>query len=202
MIKKAKNFFEGKIDSIEEKISNGEIVIKEFLRNLMDTPFNITELLFQFEYFLLNRDNVENNSKSKFKWYFLTEKEIKIFFNGFRCNISHSKINGFLYHCGNIKKNKIGAHQSLEFLKKLLSDDYNPQADLFLKIYKKCDINEIMQMELEKHILDNTNSVRIDAYLVLYKYIENKNNYESDVKKILGNEKAEEMFFQWIKVEF
>ena len=200
--KNGKNFFDGKIDSFEENISNGEIVIKEFLRNLMDTPFNITELLFQFEYILLNRDNVENNSKSKFKWYFLTEKEIKIFFNGFRCNISHSKINGFLYHCGNIKKNKIGAHQSLEFLKKLLSDDYNPQADLFLKIYKKCDINEIMQMELEKHILDNTNSVRIDAYLVLYKYIENKNNYESDVKKILGNEKAEEMFFQWIKVEF
>ena len=87
-------------------------------------------------------------------------------------------------------------------MKKLLSDDYNPQADLFLKIYKKCDINEIMQMELEKHILDNTNSVRIDAYLVLYKYIENKNNYESDVKKILGNEKAEEMFFHWISVEF
>ena len=50
--------------------------------------------------------------------------------------------------------------------------------------------------------MDNINSVRIDAYLVLYKYIENKNNYESDVKKIFGNEKAEEMFFHWISVEF
>ena len=57
-------------------------------------------------------------------------------------------------------------------------------------------------MELEKHIINNTNSVRIDAYFVLYKYIEDKNNYESDVKKILGNEKAEEMFIQWIDVEF
>ena len=34
------------------------------------------------------------------------------------------------------------------------------------------------------------------------KYIEDKNNYESDVKKILGNKKAEEMFIQWIDVEF
>ena len=179
--KNVKNIFEKKDDSFDEDISHGEIVIKEFLRNLMDTPFNITELLFQFEFFLLNRDNEENDSKSKFKWYFLTEKEIKIFFNGFYCKISHSKINGFLFHCGNITKNKIAADQCLEFLKKLLSDDYNPQADSFLKI---------------------TNSVRIDAYFVLYKYIEDKNNYESDVKKILGNDKAEEMFVQWIDVEF
>ena len=200
--KNVKNIFEKKDDSFDKDISHGEIVIKEFLRNLMDTPFNITELLFQFEFFLLNRDNEENDSKSKFKWYFLTEKEIKIFFNGFYCKISHSKINGFLFHCGNIIKNKIAADQCLEFLKKLLSDDYNPQADSFLKIYKKCDINEIRQMELEKHIINNTNSVRIDAYFVLYKYIEDKNNYESDVKKILGNDKAEEMFIQWIDVEF
>ena len=197
-----KKFDEGKNDSFEEELSHGEIVIKEFLRNLLDTPFNKTELLFQFEYFLLNKDNEENASNSKFKWYFLTENEIKIFFKGFYCKISHSKINGFLYHCGNISKNKIAAEQCLEFLKQLLSDDYNPQADLFLKIYKRCNLSDIIQMELDAHIIENTNSVRTDAYIVLYKYVEDETNVENEIKTILRNNKAEGMFLQWQKSEF
>ena len=197
-----KDFFEGKNDPFEEEISKGGIVIQEFLRNLLDTPYNKTELLFQFEYFLLNPESEENNSKDKFKWYFLTEKEVKTFFNGFYSNISHSRINGFLYHCGNITKNKIASEQCLEFLKKLLNDDYNPQADLFLKIYKKCNINDIMQMDLEKHILENTNAVRINAFMVLYKYIEYENDIEKAASDILKNEKAEKMFLQWHDIEF
>ena len=197
-----KDFFEGKNDPFEEEISKGGIVIQEFLRNLLDTPYNKTELLFQFEYFLLNPESEENNSKDKFKWYFLTEKEVKTFFNGFYSNISHSRINGFIYNCGNITKNKIASEQCLEFLKKLLNDDYNPQADLFLKIYKKCNINDIMQMDLEKHILENTNAVRINAFMVLYKYIEDENDIEKAASDILKNEKAEKMFLQWHDIEF
>ena len=37
----------------EKEITHGGIVIQEFLRNLIDTPYNKTELLYQFEYFLL-----------------------------------------------------------------------------------------------------------------------------------------------------
>ena len=186
----------------EKEITHGGIVIQEFLRNLIDTPYNKTELLYQFEYFLLNRDNEESKSNSSFKWYFLSENEIKTFLNGFYSNISHTKINGFLYHCGNIINNKIASEQCLEFLKKLLNEDYNPQADLFLRVFKKCDINDIIQMELDKHIINNTNSVRIDAFMTLYKYIENDKNYEDEIKQILRNEKAEKMFLQWIQVEF
>ena len=186
----------------EKEITHGGIVIQEFLRNLIDTPYNKTELLYQFEYFLLNRDNEESKSNSSFKWYFLSENEIKTFLNGFYSNISHTKINGFLYHCGNIINNKIASEQCLEFLKKLLNEDYNPQADLFLRVFKKCDINDIIQMELDKHIINNTNSVRIDAFMILYKYIENDKNYEAETKQILRNEKAEKMFLQWIQVEF
>lgn len=198
-----------------EEISKGTIVIQEFLRNLGNTPFNKTELLFQFEYFLLNEDNDEDNinnndnsnkkNKNKFKWYFLTEEEIEIFFNGFYSNISHTKINGFLYHCGNINNNKLASTQCLQFLKKLLSDDYNPQADSFLKIYKRCNINSIIQMELENHIIKNTNAIRINAFFVLYKYLEDDegdNNIEKEIKKILKDEKAENLFLQWLNNEF
>ena len=203
------------MDSQGDEISKGTIVIQEFLRNLGNTPFNKTELLFQFEYFLLNEDNNDDNinnnisnskkNKNKFKWYFLTEDEIETFFNGFYSHISHTKINGFLYHCGNINNNKLASTQCLQFLKKLLSDDYNPQADMFLKIYKRCNINNIIQMELENHIIKNTNTIRINAFFVLYKYLEDDEDeydIEKEIKKILKNEKAENLFLQWLNNEY
>ena len=196
------NFEENDAMEEEEEISHGKIIIQEFLRNLMRTPYNKTELLYQFEYFLLNKNNEEDTSDSEFKWYFLTEDEIKIFFNGFYSNISHTKVNGFLYHCGNMANNKIAAEQCLEFLKKLLNDDYNPQADTFIKIYKNCNLNDILHMQLDKHIILNTNNVRIDAFIVLYKYIEDNNDFEYQIQKILNNKKAEDMFLRWFNIEF
>ena len=50
-------------DDFEEDISPGTLIIQEFLRNLMDISFNKTELLFQFEFFLKNQKN-ENNNKN------------------------------------------------------------------------------------------------------------------------------------------
>lgn len=189
-------------DSFESENSPGSLVIKEFLRNLMDISFNKTELLFQFEYFLLNKKNDEKRSNNDFNWYYLTENEIKIFFKGFYSNISHTKINGFLYHCGNINFNKIAAEQCLEFLKKLLSEDYNPQAEIFTKIFKRCNINDILQLDLERHIVENTNSVRINAFIVLYKYIEDEEDIDFIAKKILGDDNAEELFNKWYKAEY
>ena len=197
--KNVENYFDSSDE--EEEISHGTIIIQEFLRNLMDTPNNKTELLYQFEYFLLNKNNEEDKSNSIFNWYFLTEDEIKIFFNGFYSNISHTKINGFLYHCGKISNNILASEQCLEFLNKLLNDDYNPQADTFLKIYKRCNLNDITQMELERHIIQNSNNVRIYAFMVLYKYIEDNNDFEFQIKKILNNKKAEELFLQWYNIE-
>ena len=132
----------------------------------------------------------------------MTENEIKIFFKGFYSNISHTKINGFLYHCGNINFNKIAAEQCLEFLKKLLSEDYNPQAEIFTKIFKRCNINDILQLDLERHIVENTNSVRINAFIVLYKYIEDEEDIDFIAKKILGDDNAEELFNKWYKAEY
>ena len=149
----------GNEDSFEEEISPGTLVIQEFLRNLMDISFNKTELLFQFEYFLKNKKNNEKNKNNK--WFYLEKDEIVIFFNGFYSSISHSKINGFLYHCGNIQNNKIGAQKCLEFLNKILSEDFNPQAESFLKIFRRCSLENIIQMELENHIINNSNSNRI-----------------------------------------
>ena len=187
----------GNGDSFEEEISAGTLVIQEFLRNLMDISFNKTELLFQFEYFLKNKNNNEKNKNTK--WFYLETNEIGIFFNGFYSSISHVKINGFLFHCGNIQNNKIGTQKCLEFLNKILSEDFNPQADTFLKIFRRCSLENIIQMELENHIIDNSNSNRINSFMLLYKYVGPGKFMKKKIKRILMNPKAEELFSNWFE---
>ena len=187
----------GNEDSFEEQISPGTLVIQEFLRNLMDISFNKTELLFQFEYFLKNKTNNEKNKNNK--WFYLEINEIGIFFNGFYSSISHARINGFLYHCGNIHNNKIGTQKCLEFLNKILSEDFNPQADTFLKIFRRCSLENIIQMELENHIIDNSNSNRINSFMILYKYVGSGKLMKNKIKRILMNAKAEELFSNWFE---
>ena len=182
----------------EEEISPGTLVIQEFLRNLMDISFNKTDLLFQFEFFLKNKKNESQmNAHSNIKWFYLDTNEIEILFNGFYSNISHSKINGFLFHCGNIQNNKIGAQQCLLFLNKILSEDFNPQADTFLKIFRKTQIENIIQMELENHIINNSNSNRVHAFKILYKYVGAGKNMKNKIKRILMCPKAETLFLNW-----
>ena len=187
----------GNEDSFEEEISPGTLVIQEFLRNLMDISFNKTELLFQFEYFLKNKKNNEKNKN--YKWFYLEKDEIGIFFKGFYSSITHSKINGFLYHCGNIQNNKIGAQKCLEFLNKILSEDFNPQAESFLKIFRRCSLENIIQMELENHIINNSNSNRINSFMILYKYVGSGKFMKNKIKRILLNAKAEELFSNWFE---
>ena len=187
----------GNEDSFEEEISPGTLVVQEFLRNLMDISFNKTELLFQFEYFLKNKKNNQKNKNNN--WFYLETDEIEIFFNGFYSRISHTKVNGFLYHCGNIQNNKIGTQKCLEFLGKILSEDFNPQADTFLKIFRRCSLENIIQMELENHIIDNSNSNRINAFMILYKYIGCGKYMKNKMKRILMNPKAEELFLNWFE---
>ena len=187
----------GNEDSFEEQISPGTLVIQEFLRNLMDISFNKTELLFQFEYFLKNKTNNDKNKNNK--WFYLEINEIGIFFNGFYSSISHARINGFLYHCGNIHNNKIGTQKCLEFLNKILSEDFNPQADTFLKIFRRCSLENIIQMELENHIVDNSNSNRINSFMILYKYVGSGKLMKNKIKRILMNAKAEELFSNWFE---
>ena len=187
----------GNEDSFEEEISPGTLVVQEFLRNLMDISFNKTELLFQFEYFLKNKKNNEKNKSNN--WFYLETDEVDIFFNGFYSKISHTKVNGFLYHCGNIQNNKIGTQKCLEFLDKILSEDFNPQADTFLKIFRRCSLENIIQMELENHIIDNSNSNRINAFMILYKYIGSGKYMKNKMERILMNPKAEELFLNWFE---
>ncbi len=145
---------------------------------------------------------MKNKKNEKFKnsrnWFYLEKSEIEIFFGGFYSKVSHAKINGFLYHCGNIQNNIIGTQKCLEFLNKLLSEDFNPQSEEFLKIFRRVPLENIIQMELENHIINNCNN-RINAYVILSKYVVNGNNINNKIKRILMHPDAEKLFMEWYK---
>ena len=189
------NFDDDDDDSFKDEVSPGTLVVQEFLRNLMDISFNKTELLFQFEFFLKNKKN--EKFKNSRNWFYLEKSEIEIFFGGFYSKISHAKINGFLYHCGNIQNNIIGTQKCLEFLNKLLSEDFNPQSEEFLKIFRRVPLENIIQMELENHIINNSDSNRINSFMILYKYVGNGKYIEKKIKRILMNPNAESLFMTW-----
>jgi hypothetical protein len=192
-----KEVLENDDESSEDEITPGTLVIQEFLRNLMDIKYNKTDLLFQFEFFLKNKKNDKIKNSSNTNWFYLDTNEIEIFFDGFYSNISHSKVNGYLYHCGNIQNNKIGTQKCLEFLNKILSEDFNPQADLFIKIFRKIQLENIIQMELENHIIDNFNSNRINAFMILYKYVGSGKYMNKKINRILMCPKAETLYMNW-----
>ena len=189
------NFDDDDDDSFKDEVSPGTLVVQEFLRNLMDISFNKTELLFQFEFFLKNKKN--EKFKNSRNWFYLEKSEIEIFFGGFYSKVSHAKINGFLYHCGNIQNNIIGTQKCLEFLNKLLSEDFNPQSEEFLKIFRRVPLENIIQMELENHIINNSDSNRINSFMILYKYVGNGKYIEKKIKRILMNQNAESLFMTW-----
>ena len=186
----------------EADVSPGNLVIKEFLRNLMDNSRNKSELINQFEYFIKTEKNIcsfnnnINTSKGN-NWYSFLTDEINIFFNGFDSNVSNEHINGFLYHCGNIHNNEVGAKRCIEFLSKILSEYYNPQAELFIKIFRKTKLENIIQMELENHIIKNKNSARLNAFEVLKKFVGDGRKIYQKIHRILECPKAEELFINW-----
>ena len=60
-------------------------------------------------------------------------------------------------------------------------------------------LENVIQMELENHIIDNSNSDRFNAFMVLHKYIGIGKNTEKKAKRILMCQKAEELFTNWLK---
>jgi len=179
-----------KIYDYDNDKSPNALVIEEFLRNLDEHKDNKSDYINKFINFLKN--------SNKGKWPFFITNEIKYFFNGIELNEQNNKfINGFLYHIGNIHINLIGSQNALKFLSNILSEDFNPQSENFIHVYQQTKLNIILGMELEEHILSNNNIIMESAFKVLKIYLENQNNFEQKIKRILNNNEAEKLFFIW-----
>ena len=184
------NILQFKIYDLDNDKSPNALVIEEFLRNLEEHKDNKSDYINKFIDFL--------KKSNEGKWPFFNNDEINYFFNGIELNEQNNKfINGFLYHVGNIQINFIGSVNALKFLSYLLSEDFNPQSENFISVFKKTKLNVIQAMEIEKHILSNNNITMEAAFKILKIYLDNRNNFEQKAKRILNNNEAEKIFLEW-----
>ena len=91
-----------------------------------------------------NITNLSNNNSSLIKENkeVIGEENNNIKFNSY--------LNGLLYYIGKYEENYLGARSCLLLLNKIFERDFNPEVDLYIKLFKKIDVKFIKQMNLCK----------------------------------------------------
>ena len=65
------------------------------------------------------------------------------------------KLNGIFYSIGNYNKNVILSIATLDFLYKLIDTEYNPDAEIYINIFKSCDLTQYKMLNISKIIKSN-----------------------------------------------
>ena len=92
-----------------------------------------------------NITNLSNNNSSLIK----ENKEVIEEENNNNIKFN-SYLNGLLYYIGKYEENYLGARSCLLLLNKIFERDFNPEVDLYIKLFKKIDVKFIKQMNLCK----------------------------------------------------
>ena len=80
----------------------------------------------------------------------IINKEDKDLINKDCNNNCYSNLEGLLNYIGKFEENYFGSRSCLLFLNKLFERDFNPEVDLYIKLFKKIDIKFIKKMNLCK----------------------------------------------------
>lgn len=181
------NLFQFKqFDYDAEKTVNAA-VIEQFLQNLDDKRDKKTDIIKEFE------DYLQDNPK----WTYFSLIEIYSLFNGINEKRNNIFTNGLLFHIGNVQTNCLGSQKCLEFLAKLFNYEFNPQSEDYIIVFRKTQVEHLLSMELEAHILSKMPSVRLNAFTVLNIFLNESRHLVLKTKRILNNEAAENLFIEW-----
>ncbi len=185
-------------------------IIDEFLRNLDEQNEHIGEITKTFFNFMKNKN----------KWKTFSKNEIiKLLIGGFITkdtnniiNLKNNKkdlfsseempqiIRGIFFHIGNYKLNNYGSKSCMNFLLKLLDTEINPEAELYINIYKNQNIENFSLMNLPELATKNGNNFN-NCYKLIQIYISQKYNNNDELNKYLyeiGNENFVKSYKNWI----
>lgn len=181
-----------------QSVSPSSYVIREFLYNLCEETSNKDDIIQAFETFLQKRrkwvifstkdilelflgfdehseENKKENKKSinLFKWFNEDQKEKE----NSDSNESDSddkekeekKIPGLFQHIGDYQNNIFSAIGSLNLLEKLLNEQYNPDYEKYMNVFKTLKLYEFNYMKLNDIIKNNIggNKTNIKAIKIL-----------------------------------
>jgi len=175
---------------------------------------DITELFLGFDEPL--EENTKENNKSViqekksislFQWFNETPKEK----DNINDDLSESdsddkdeiKIPGLLQQIGDYKNNIFSAMGSLNLLEKLLNDQYNPDYDKYLNIFKNLKIYEFNYMKLNDIIKNNVggNKTNIKAIKILSIIFSDK-KFEKYQKEIIKDESVYNEYINFLNNSF
>ena len=175
---------------------------------------DITELFLGFDEPL--EENTKENNKSVvqekksislFQWFNESPKEK----DNINDDLSESdsddkdeiKIPGLLQQIGDYKSNIFSAMGSLNLLEKLLNDQYNPDYDKYLNIFKNLKIYEFNYMKLNDIIKNNVggNKTNIKAIKILSIIFSDK-KFEKYQKEIIKDESVYNEYINFLNNSF
>ena len=175
---------------------------------------DITELFLGFDEPL--EENTKENNKSViqekksislFQWFNESPKEK----DNINDDLSESdsddkdeiKIPGLLQQIGDYKNNIFSAMGSLNLLEKLLNDQYNPDYDKYLNIFKNLKIYEFNYMKLNDIIKNNIggNKTNIKAIKILSIIFSDK-KFEKYQKEIIKDESVYNEYINFLNNSF
>ena len=182
-------------------------IIDEFLRNLDEQNEHIGDIIKTFFNFM----------KCKNKWKSFSKNEIiKLLIGGFITKDTNNIINikndlfsseeipriirGIFYHIGNYKLNNYGSKSCMNFLLKLLDNEINPEAELYINIYKSQKMENFSLMNLPEFAQQYCNYYN-NCYKLIKIYLSNKYNNDDELDKYLyqiGNENFVKSYKDWI----
>ena len=135
-----------------------------------------------------NINKIENENKLS-----LTQKSLsnlgdkkKDLFNDFEKNDNDNTIlKGLFYYIGNFENNILLSFSCLDLLSKLLDNEFNPEVELYLKIFKTRRMKDYQCMRLEEIIKNNMGGPKAtkNAFKLLSILMEDKN--KELIKKML-----------------
>lgn len=154
--------------------------IIEFLEELNSKNIkNKSQMIQEF------RDNLFDGLRKKIPGFFYLNEDIYKLLFGDRS----SKKFGLVFHCGEIKKNVLGAEKCIEFLSNLLDYEYNMESENFANILKIGKLDLFKQMNLKYHLSSDKSSLFPNCCRIIRSILNEEKKIT--LKSLLQNESLE-----------
>ena len=185
------NTFEEFLKQKWPKFSNSDI-IKLYVGNINNTTISLDKKL-NCDLNKLNESNnntekitdKENKKKTGRKSSLLKREKIDIDKDDDISDDDNLILKGLFYYIGNFDNNILLSFNCLDLLVKLLNNEFNPDIDIYLKIFKTRRISDYQSMKLEEIIKNNIGGIKsaTNALKLLSILMEEKN--KEIIKKTL-----------------
>ena len=178
------NFFKTEAKSI--RFSTKEIML--LYKGEENENDEITEFLSKSNYNSKKRKKISSDFKFHSSFEFVDPDEDDIYNSegeeDYYLN-NDTKINGLFFIIGNYNKNMLLSIGAIDLLNKLIDTEYNPDAEIYINVFKSCEMKDYKMLNLSKIIKSNIGgdktNLKAMKLLKLIFYDKSRNDYKRTI---------------------